>query len=226
MAHILAYDLGTSGCKASLYDVSGKSLASVFHAYDTYYPHPNWHEQRPRDWWNAVVSSTKALMASSGAAPESIRCIALSGQSLAVVPLDNGGSLLREFVPIWSDTRPVAQARRFFETVNQDEWYLCTGNGFSRETYSVFKIIWLRDNEPETFARIAKIVGSKDYINYKLTGQIYTDHSYASGSGLYNLVERRFDERFLAASGLPAELFPPILESTASLGTLNESAAQ
>lgn len=226
MTHILAYDLGTGGCKASLYDAAGKPLASVFHAYDTHYPHPNWHEQRPRDWWNAVVSSTKALMTSSGAAPESIRCIALSGQSLAVVPLDSAGALLREFVPIWSDTRPTEQARRFFEMVSQDEWYLTTGNGFSRETYSAFKIMWLRDTEPEIFGRIAHIVGSKDYINYKLTGQIYTDHSYASGSGLYNLIERCFDMRYLAASGIPAELFPPILESTDSLGTLSKAAAE
>jgi xylulokinase len=226
MTHILAYDLGTGGCKASVYDLSGKSLASVFHAYDTHYPHPNWHEQRPDDWWKAVVSSTRQLIHSSGVAPETIRCIALSGQSLAVVPLDRAGKLLREFVPIWSDTRPAAQARRFFESVNQDDWYLATGNGFSRETYSALKIMWLRDNEPAVFDRIDKILGSKDYINYRLTGQQRTDHSYASGSGLYNLIERRFDQRFLTASGLSADLFPPIMESTASLGTLTEAAAR
>ncbi len=226
MTTILAYDLGTGGCKASLYDASGKSLASVFHAYDTYYPHASWHEQRPQDWWNAVVSSTRALLDSSRAEAESIRCFALSGQSLAVVPLDRAGNLLREYVPIWSDTRPAEQAQRFFEGVNPDEWYLTTGNGFSRETYSVFKIMWFREHEPEMFARTARIVGSKDYINFRLTGQLFTDHSYASGSGVYNLKERLYDERFLAASGLPGDLFPPILESTASLGQLSAAAAQ
>jgi xylulokinase len=226
MTTILAYDLGTGGCKASLYDASGRSLASVFHAYDTYYPHASWHEQRPQDWWNAVVSSTRALLDSSRADAGSIRCMALSGQSLAVVPLDRAGNLLREYVPIWSDTRPAEQAQRFFEAVNPDEWYLTTGNGFSHETYSVFKIMWFREHEPGMFARAARIVGSKDYINFKLTGQLVTDHSYASGSGVYNLKERRYDERFLAASGLPDDLFPPILESTASLGQLSAAAAQ
>ncbi len=226
MKTILAYDLGTGGCKASLYDVSGKTLASVFHAYETFYRHASWHEQRPQDWWNAVVASTHDLIGSSQLDPESIHCLSLSGQSLAVVPLDSAGSLLLEFVPIWSDTRPVEQVRHFFSKIDPTDWYLTTGNGFSRETYSVFKIMWYRDHEPEMFGRIARIVGSKDFINFKLTGQIYTDHSYASGSGVYNLNECRYDERFLDASGLSGELFPPIVASTASLGHLTEDAAQ
>lgn len=226
MTTMLAYDLGTGGCKASLYDVSGKALASVFHAYDTHYPASGFHEQRPQAWWDAVVASTRKLLASSSADPASIRCLVLSGQSLAVVPLDADGNRLREYVPIWSDTRPAEQARRFFEQVDQDEWYLTTGNGFSRETYSVFKIMWYREHEPDMFARVAKIVGSKDYINFRLTGKIATDHSYASGSGVYNLKERHYDERLLAASGLDRDLLPPIFESTESLGELTASAAE
>ncbi|MCC6613193.1 MAG: FGGY-family carbohydrate kinase [Anaerolineae bacterium] len=226
MTTMLAYDLGTGGCKASLYDEAGRALASVFHAYDTHYPASGFHEQRPADWWQAVVASTRKLIDTSGADPASIRCLALSGQSLAVVPLDADGHLLREYVPIWSDTRPVEQARRFFEQVDQDEWYLATGNGFSRETYSAFKIMWYRDHEPDMFARLARIVGSKDYINFRLTGRIATDHSYASGSGVYNLKGRCYDERLLAASGLSADLWPPIFESTESLGTLTAEAAE
>lgn len=226
MPTILAYDLGTGGCKASLFDASGRSLASVFHPYDTYYPHAGWHEQRPNDWWNAVVNSTHNLLRSSGADPSSIRAIGLSGQSLAVVPLDREGSLLREYVPIWSDTRPAVQVRDFFSRVDPQAWYLTTGNGFSSETYSVFKIMWYRDHEPEIFGRTTKIVGSKDFINFKLTGKIYTDHSYASGSGIYNLTGRCYDQDLLQASGLSPELFPPIVESTHSLGMLSEAAAE
>ncbi len=226
MTTILAYDLGTGGCKASLYDASGRTLTSLFRAYDTYYPQPGWHEQRPQDWWDAVICSTRELLTSSGVDPDSVRAIALSGQSLAVVPLDRSGTLLREFTPIWSDTRPAQQVQSFFSKIDLDEWYLTTGNGFSRETYSVFKIMWYRDYEPDMYARTEKIVGSKDFINFKLTGQICTDHSYASGSGIYNLAQRRYDERFLAASGLRPDLFPQILESIASLGTLTASAAE
>lgn len=141
------------------------------------------------------------------------------------MPLDSGGGLLREYVPIWSDTRPAQHAARFFDRFDPDEWYLITGNGFSREIYSVFKIMWHRDHEPDMFASTACILGSKDYINFRLTGRIATDHSYASGSGVYNLRQRRYDERLLAAIGLSPDLFPPIVEATASLGHLQADAA-
>lgn len=225
MTTVLAYDLGTGGCKASLYDADGRALASTFHAYDTTYPRTGWHEQRPEDWWQAVVSSTHALFAASHADPASVRCLALSGQSLAVVPLDGAGILLRDSVPIWSDTRPVEQVDQFFRQVDGDEWYLTTGNGFSRATYSVFKIMWYRDHEPDMFARIHKIVGSKDYINFRLTGQITTDHSYASGSGVYNLAKRAYEARYIAASGLAEMIFPDIVESVTSLGHLTAQAS-
>lgn len=226
MTTILAYDLGTGGCKASVYDADGRAMASVFHAYDTFYPDTGWHEQCPQDWWDAVVSSTRALFKASSTAPSSVRCLVLSGQSLAVVPLDGAGNLLRDTVPIWSDTRAEQQAERFFQQVDGDEWYLTTGNGFSRATYSVFKIMWYRDHEPEMFTSIYKIIGSKDYINFRLTGQIATDHSYASGSGVYNLKQRRYEARFIAASELPETIFPEILESAASLGHLTTEASE
>ncbi len=225
MTTLIAYDLGTGGCKASLYDADGTALASVFRAYDTLYPNAGWHEQRPTDWWDAVVSSTRELLASGSADASSVRALALSGQSLAVVPLDGAGNLLRDTVPIWSDTRPVEQVQRFFQQVDADEWYLTTGNGFSQPTYSVFKIMWYREQEPDMFSQLHKIVGSKDYINYRLTGQIATDHSYASGSGTYNLATRAYDTRYLAASGLSMSLFPEIVESATSLGGLTAEAA-
>lgn len=225
MTTILAYDLGTGGCKASLYNAEGKPLASSFYAYETFYPHSGWHEQRPLDWWQAIVISTRNLLDASETDPKEIRCIALSGQSLAVIPLDEEGELLRDKVPIWSDTRPTEQRKRFFNTIDADHWYMKTGNGFAPDTYSVFKIMWYQDNEPHVFRRIHKIVGSKDYINYRLTGQIYTDHSYASGSGAYNLKARQFEADFLEASVLSTSMFPEIVESTQSLGYLTSDAA-
>jgi len=225
MNTILGYDLGTGGCKASLYSRAGQLLASVFQAYETHYPHAGWHEQRPADWWQAVVSSTQKLLATGGVDPKTVRGIALSGQSLAVVPLDRDGNLLREYVPIWSDTRPAEQVQAFFERVDPEHWYLTTGNGFSAACYSVFKIMWLRDHEPELFQRIHTIVGSKDYINSRLTGSICTDHSYASGSGVYDLRKRAYAPELLQASGLSQGLFPPIEESTYSLGLLTAEAS-
>jgi xylulokinase len=223
---IIAYDLGTGGTKASLYSADGACLGSAFIPYETIYPESGWHEQRPSDWWNAVVQGTRSLLDRKLADPLSVACLAISGQSLAVIPLDEKGALLRESIPIWSDTRASRQTADFFQRTDRDRWYMSTGNGFPPECYSVFKIMWYRDNEPALFARMHTVLGSKDWINYRLTGSIQTDHSYASGSGVYDLAGWRYSDELIRSSGLPARLFPPIVSSTRIIGTLTGAAAK
>jgi len=224
---ILAYDFGTGGTKASLYDASGQCLASDFASYETYYPHDGWHEQRPGDWWQSVVESTRTLFAQSSESSASARAIGISGHSLGLVPLDADGNLLREQVPIWSDSRPdQQQLNAFFKEISEEDWYQLTGNGFPPALYTVFKIMWLRDNEPDTFARIHKVIGTKDFVNFKMTGVMATDYSYASGTGVYDLKAWQYSDALIQASGLPADLFPEIAASTDVLGTLTPAAAQ
>jgi xylulokinase len=222
---IIAYDLGTGGAKASLYDQAGACLASTFVSYETLYPDAGWHEQRPGDWWNAIVESTRTLMGKKLAAPSEIECLAISGQSLAVIPIDADGASLRESVPIWSDTRASAQTAAFFQKADRARWYMTTGNGFPAECYSVFKIMWYRDNEPAMFSRARTILGSKDFINLRLTGATLTDFSYASGTGVYDLLGWKYSPEFIRASGLPESLFPEIVASTRIIGTLGPEAA-
>src|SRR5208282_3443080 len=194
--------------------------------YETLYPHAGWHEQRPADWWNAIASSTRTLMARKPASPADVDCLAISGQSLAVIPLDAENTPLRDSIPIWSDTRASAQTAEFFKKVDRDRWYMTTGNGFPAECYSVFKIMWYRDNEPGLFSRTVTVLGSKDYINLRLTGAAFTDFSYASGTGVYALLGWRYAEEFIRASGMPFSLFPPIVASTRIIGTLTGEAAE
>jgi xylulokinase len=222
---ILAYDLGTGGAKASLYDAEGACLASTFVAYETLYPDAGWHEQRPADWWNAVVRSTRELLAAGSARAADVACLAISGQSLAVIPVDAAGEPLRETIPIWSDTRASAQTAAFFAKVDRTAWYLSTGNGFPAACYSVFKIMWYRDHEPAMLAKARLVLGSKDWINLRLTGKAYTDFSYASGTGVYDLAGWKYHPGFIEASGLPASLFPEIVPSTRIIGNLTAKAA-
>ena len=222
---IIAYDLGTGGTKASLYDAAGLYLASAFVSYETLYPDAGWHEQRPSDWWDAVVRSTRELLTTGTVAPSQVRCLAVSGQSLAMVPLDAEGKLVRESVPIWSDTRAMRQTAEFFARVDRDSWYLTTGNGFPPECYSVFKIMWYRDNEPEMFSRTRVVLGSKDWINFRLTGAVRTDYSYASGCGAWDLKGWRYSDDLLRATGLSASLMPPVVASTEIIGTLTPEAS-
>lgn len=223
---IISFDLGTGGNKASLYDVQGNCLASTFVPYATQYPQVGWHEQRPADWWNAVVESTRSLMVSSGGDKSDIACLGISGHSLGAVPVDQDGNLLRETTPIWSDIRAHKEVEDFFKKVDPDEWYLTTGNGFPAACYTVFKVMWYQKNEPEMWQKVHKILGTKDYLNYRLTGKLMTDFSYASGTGIYNLKAWTYEQKFILASGIPAEVWPEIVPSTQILSEILPEVAE
>lgn len=223
---IISFDLGTGGNKAVLYDTDGNCLASAFVPYTTQYPQVGWHEQRPLDWWNAVVESTRTLLETSRVDKNDIVCLGISGHSLGAVPVDQDGSLLREETPIWSDIRAQKEAADFFTRVDPDEWYLTTGNGFPAACYTVFKVMWYQRHEPQMWKKVYKILGTKDYINYRLTGEYATDHSYASGTGIYDLKGWKYSQEFIKASGIPAHVWPEIVPSTHILGTVNPGVAR
>jgi xylulokinase len=217
---IISFDLGTGGNKASLYDVNGNCLASAFVPYSTEYPYVGWHEQRPEDWWNAVVESTRKLLSSSGVDKNELVCLGISGHSLGAVPVDKDGRLLRESTPIWSDIRAQKEVEDFFSRVDPNEWYMATGNGFPAACYTIFKVMWYSNHEPEMFRKVYKILGTKDYINFKLTGALKTDYSYASGTGIYDLKGWKYNAEFIKASGIPENLWPDIVPSTQILGKI------
>lgn len=208
---LIAWDLGTGGVKASLFDAGGASLAETFRPYDTFFPREKWVEQRPLDWWEGVCAATASLLEESGCAPAEIACAALSGHSLVAVPLDREGRLLSEQVPIWCDMRASDQIPVFFRELSYEDWYLTTGNGDPPETYTILKLMWMKAHQPELFGKIHKIVGSKDFVNYKLTGRICTDPSYASGFGVFNLKQWDYEDRFFAAAGIDRAIFPEIV---------------
>jgi xylulokinase len=223
---IISFDLGTGGNKASLYDAQGTCLASTFVPYATQYPRVGWHEQRPADWWDAVLESARQLMRSSGVDKQDIVGVALSGHSLGAIPINRDGELLRDATPIWSDVRAEAQAQEFFKRVDEGQWYMKTGNGFPAALYTVFKVMWYREHEPQMFRDVHKILGTKDYINFRLTGQLKTDFSYASGSGVYDLQAWKYRAEFIEASGISHDLWPEIVPSTHVLGDISPEIAE
>ncbi len=226
MKYFIAYDLGTGGIKASLHRQDVSPMAYAFAEYPTYYPQPHFQEQRPEDWWAAVCGATKELLGRTGVAAQDIACLALSGQSLVALPLDGQNQPLLDQVPIWSDTRAGEEADLFFRQVDQKEWYLATGNGFPPACYSLFKMMWLRRNRPDIYEKTRWFIGSKDYINLRLTGAVCTDFSYASGTGAYHLKEARMWPAFLAAAGIDADRFPPVVSSHNAVGTVTPEAAR
>lgn len=222
---IIAYDLGTGGVKASLYDEKMQTLAKSFIEYETFYPAHGMHEQRPSDWWMGVADSTKNLLSKAGVVAEEVACVSLSGASLVAIPMDENDRPLLEMVPIWSDTRAEAEAEEFFSRIDRDTWYMTTGNGFPAPCYSIFKLMWMKKHQPGVFNKTAYVLGSKDFINFKLTGVKATDFSYASGTGAYNLMAGKIDTTLLEAAGLPSDIFLDPVPSHTIIGTVTEQAA-
>ncbi|MCC8152855.1 MAG: FGGY-family carbohydrate kinase [Tannerellaceae bacterium] len=222
---VIAYDLGTGGLKASLFRESGEIMDSAFVPYSTSFPQANYQEQAPEDWWNAIVTATRQLLEKHPAERINIQALAISGHSLGVVPMSKKGELLRATTPIWSDMRATAEAETFFRKVDYEQWYNQTGNGFPAACYTVFKIMWYRENEPDMFRKIHKVIGTKDYCNFRFSGRLCTDFSYASGSGVYNLQAWKYNEELMYAAGLNPSVFPEILPSDAIIGTITSQAA-
>lgn len=224
MKTILAYDLGTSGVKASLYTAEGRLLAAEYAQYSTLYPAKEYREQRPSDWWAAMRKTTVSIMTEHDVG--TIAAIGVSGHSLGTIAVDRTGKLLSPTTPIWSDARAVQQADLFFRNTDEKDWYTITGNGFPRHLYALFKQMWLRDHMPELYRETACFLGSKDYINFMLTGVMATDPSYASGSGVYDLRVGAYNTDFLKTAGISPQKLPEILPSHAVIGYVTPEAAE
>lgn len=223
---IIAYDLGTGGAKASLYDETMRTLAKVFIEYETFYPSSGMHEQDIDDWWDTIAQSTRELLEKTNTAAEEVVCVSLSGASLVAIPMDKDRRPLMTRVPIWSDMRAQEETKEFFSRVDEEEWYMATGNGFPAPCYSLFKLMWLKKHRPDIFGQTAFVLGSKDYINFKLTGAVATDFSYASGTGAYDLRARRMKPEFLKAAGLPETIFPHPVASHTVVGRVTKEASE
>ena len=221
--YILAHDLGTTGNKASLFDEEGALLGSAFAAYETAYPQPNWAEQNPEDWWRAVCDTSRRLISETGVDPAAIAAIGFSGQMMGMVAIDAQGKVLRSCI-IWADQRAQEQADYIATTCGGDQIYRTAGHRAS-PAYSAPKILWLRDNQPEIFNRASCFLQPKDYVVYRLTGVTATDYSDASGTLLFDLVKRRWDEDFLSQLDLDAARLPTLLRSTDVAGQVTPAAA-
>jgi xylulokinase len=220
---ILAHDLGTTGNKASLFDEEGKVRASAFYGYATEYPRPNWVEQNPEDWWQAVCISTRQLLNSAKVSPQAIACISFSGQMMGCVVLDRSARPLRSAL-IWADTRAQAEADEMIGRVGMEAAYRITGHRASA-SYSAAKIMWVRRHQPEIFAAAYKFVHAKDFIVARLTGVFASDFSDASGTNLYDLKTYDWSPEMLAAAGLDRELLPDLHPATDVVGHVLASAA-
>lgn len=221
--YVLAHDLGTTGNKATLYDREGRLIGATTFTYQTTYAHTGWAEQNPHDWWEAVCASAKKLLSDTGVARDDIACVTFSGQMMGCVPLDENAMPIRNAI-IWADTRSEAQAKWVAERVSPEDMYRITGHRLS-SSYSLTKMLWLRDHEPEVFNRAHKFVHAKDSIIARMTGAFVTDYSDASGMNLYDIQNQVWSGEIIDALDLDASKLPELHPAVAVVGHVPPSIA-
>lgn len=219
---ILAHDLGTTGNKASLYSNEGQLVASVTCGYPVDMASGGKAEQDPQHWWQAVIDATRQLLELAGR-PQ-VDAVGFSGQMMGVVSLDAQLQPVRPAI-IWADTRSEAQCQQLLTRVPMEQAYRITGHRLN-PTYSLSKIMWLRDHEPQAFARIRHVVLAKDYAVYQLTGVLATDPSDASSTNAFDQQQHCWSPLLLDAAGIDPALLPEILPSTRVVGGITPQAAQ
>ena len=224
LSYILAHDLGTTGNKATLYDPEGNLVGSDFSGYGTEYAHARWAEQDPDDWWQAVCTSTHRLLRETGVSGSQIACVVFSGQMMGCVALDRQATPLRKAI-IWADQRAVEQAAWVGERVTPEEVYRITGHRLSA-SYSLSKILWLREFQPELYRETYKFAHAKDAMVARLTGVFATDASDASGMNLYDLEHQTWSDRILTAAELDVGQLPALCQSTDVVGEVRPQVAE
>jgi xylulokinase len=220
---LLGLDVGTTSVKGVIINVKGDALAAASSDYPLSTPMPNWAEQDPEDWWKATLRVVRKLTGSSGAAAKNIAGVGISGQMHSLVLLDRNLAVLRHAI-LWCDTRTARECRWINETIGLERLRATVANR-ALEGFTLPKILWVRSHEPAIYDRIHKVLLPKDYIRYRMTGEIFTDVSDAAGTLLFDVRNRVWSEPMQSAAGIPAEWLPPVLESTQVGGRINAAAA-
>lgn len=215
-------DLGTSALKLLLMDASGDIKKIVSKDYPIYFPNPGWSEQNPVDWWNAFVDGMKELTSDCG--ENDIGGISFGGQMHGLVVLDENDEVIRPAL-LWNDGRTYKECDYLNNVIGKNKLSEYTAN-ISFTGFTAPKILWIKNNEPENFEKIKKIMLPKDYLAYKLSGTFCTDVSDASGMLLFDVKNKCWSEKMLEICHVKREQLADIYESYEVVGTVKESVAK
>ena len=223
-ALIMGIDVGTSGCKTVLVDEAGRVVESSFSDYELYSERHGWSEQVPEDWWEAVQSTIRLIMGRDSGYREALCAIGLSGQMHGLVPLDADQRVIRPCI-LWNDQRSERQCLAVQNAAGGVAGLLSLTNNRMLPGYTGGKILWMREHEPANYARMRWFVNPKDYIRLRLTGDLATDVSDASGTGLFDVRRRVWARDLFALLDIPNEAAPPCVESQEVTGTVRAEVA-
>ena len=217
----LGLDIGTGGTRAVLVDASGKLVASASSEHAAFRsPEPGWAEQDPEDWWRAAQQAIREVLTLSGA---KVEAVGLTGQMHGAVMLDATGEVLRPSL-IWCDQRTDAECDWLHKEIGRERLIELTANP-ALPNFTLTKLLWVRNHQPEIFARIAHVLCPKDYVRYRLTGTYAMDVQEASGTLLLDVAHRRWSSEVARVAGIPEAWLPKLYESPEICAKISSAAA-
>ena len=222
MSYYIGIDLGTSACKFLLMDEAGAIVNVVSKEYPLEFPKPGWSQQKPEDWKAAMMAGVPELIA--GIDASEIKGIGSGGQMHGLVVLDKDDNVIRPAI-LWNDGRTAAQVDYLNGEIGKEKLSALTAN-IAFAGFTAPKILWMKENEPENFAKIDKIMLPKDYINYVLTGVHACDYSDASGMLLLDVQNKCWSSEMLAICGVEEKQMPKLFESFECIGTVKPEIAK
>jgi xylulokinase len=221
----LGLDIGTGGSRALLVDDRGavKAACTALHE-DMTMQRPLWAEQRPENWWEAAQDAIRGVLGQAGVTGKGVRGVGLSGQMHGLTLLDEADHVVRPAL-IWCDQRSQAQVDWINEKVGRGKVLEFTANPVVTG-FTLPKLLWVRDNEPQQFERVRKVLLPKDYVRFRLTGEYASEVSDASGTSLFDVVHRRWSYDMAEACGLDRSILPAVYESVEITGKVTQAVAQ
>lgn len=226
MFYYLTFDIGTSSLKTEIFDSEGRRKADAAFPYKTHFPEVGFSEQDAEDWWDAAVKGTSScfeqFQEKEGFLPE-IACIGVDGQSWSAVPIDGEGKSIRR-VPIWTDRRASELCRKNTERIGAERIFKTAVNAL-HPGYTLPKILWIKENEPEIYAKTRYFLSCNGYLVFRLTGECCTDYSQGYGIHSYNLEKKAYDDELSEAFGFESSKIPEFCESSEIVGGLIKDAA-
>lgn len=217
MDYVLGIDLGTSGVKCLLVSDEGNILGSASKSYKPDFGDGGYVEQDPSVWWENTQSAIRDIVDKFPEAEGKIKALSCSGQMHSSVFLDKDGSVIRKAI-LWNDTRTTPQVNEIYEKAGGLESLVGMVYNKALEGFTLPKILWLRENEPENFDRVDKVIMPKDYINYMLTGNIKTEVSDAAGTLLFDVKNSCWSKDMLDKMDLSEDILPEVIQSTGVVG--------
>jgi xylulokinase len=224
MKYFLGIDVSTTATKALLIDSAGRVVAAESTHYSFETPQPLWSEQHSDLWWDGTQKSIRAALSKAGVEPSAVACVGLTGQMHGLVLLDQAGNVLRPAI-LWNDQRTQAQCDEIHRCIGRHKFIQITGN-VALTGFTAPKILWVRQHEPQIYARAAHVLLPKDYVRYKLTGAFAMDKADGAGTVLMDLKARDWSGEVLDALEIPRAWMPPLYEGPQVTGIITPKAAQ